>query len=183
MPGVLWCDVPRDCGSYCTFVPRGEKKKRGKYIFAFPQVESGTISSCGAFHSSFLKPWDFCRVNTYKPLYQRPVKSWHPVSPPGVSEGWWNLGTPCEADGEGWVLSSDAFFCCCFHSLSVVFFLLDLPRHFHTGMRGWESWHEHGSHAGGFNGVDFVALVSCPISPMDVIEKPKYSIGPKRSEF
>ena len=44
-----------------------------------------------------------------------------------------------------------------------------------------ESRHGHGH--GSYAGPDFVALVSFPISPMDVIEKPKYSIGQKRSEF
>lgn len=139
--GLLWCNVPGDCGSNCAFEPRGGKKKRieeNKYIFAFPQVESGTISSHRASHSRFLKPWDFRRVDTCKPLCPRPVNSWHLPSPPGGSEGWWDLGTLCEASREGWVLSFEGGFFG-FQSLSVVFSLPALPRHFHTGMRGWES--------------------------------------------
>lgn len=110
MPGVLWCNVPRDGGSNCTFVPRGEKKiiEENKYTFAFPQVESGTISSHGAFHFGFLKPWDFCRVDTCKPLCPRPVNLSQLPSPPDGSEGWWDLGTLCEAGREGWVLSFES---------------------------------------------------------------------------
>lgn len=183
MPGVLWCDVPEDCGSYCTFVPRGEKKKR-KIRFYFP--------TSGKWYNLFL--WGislqlsqilrFLQGEHLQTTLPKPVNSWHPISPPGVSEGWWNLGTPCDADGEGWVLSSDVLLLLLFsffsHCVFPPCFAKAFPyRHEKLG----ESWHEHGSHAGGFNGLDFVALVSCPVSPMDVIEKPKYSIGLKRSEF
>lgn len=127
-PGTVAVTVPFSLG-------KKKKIEENKYILAFLQVESSTISSHGAFHASFLKPWDFCRVDTCKPLCPRPVNSWHLPSPPG---GWGDLGTLGETSREGWVLAFEGGFFG-FQSLSVVFSLPALPGHFHTGIRGWES--------------------------------------------
>lgn len=106
----------------------GEKKKnRGKYIFAFSQVEIIRVSFCRVFRSGFLKPGDCCRVDACKPLCQRPISLWRLTSsPPGLSEGWWDLGTPREAGREGWVLSSEVFgvFCFVFNLLQLCFLSL-----------------------------------------------------------
>lgn len=91
------------CCSNCA-VCHGEKKKgieANKYIFAFSQVESSALFFHGAFHSSFLKPWDFCKGDTCKPLCHRPVSLWYLMSPLGGLEGWWDPGTLCEASREG----------------------------------------------------------------------------------
>lgn len=45
--------------------------------------------------------------------------------------------------------------------------------HFCTGVRRWERLPAVPSYAGGFGTVDFVALVSCTFSLMEVIKKPK----------
>lgn len=102
------------------------------------------------------------RVGIYKPLYQKPVSLLHVIS--WCLKGLMGLGTSCEADGKVWVSSSD--FCCCFQPPSAVFSLPALSRHFYRGVRSWES-HGLGNSVGG----DFVAVVSCPISTMDTMEK------------
>lgn len=48
-------------------------------------------------------------MGIYKPLYQKPVSSWHIIS--WCLKGLMGLGTPREADGKGWVSSSDYLFC------------------------------------------------------------------------
>lgn len=58
---------------------RGGKKEENKYRFAFPQMEGNAISSHGTFHSTFLEPRDFFRVDTYKQLCQRPGSLRHQI--------------------------------------------------------------------------------------------------------
>lgn len=53
MPGVLWCDVPEDCGSYCTFVPRGEKKKEENRFLLSHKWEVVQSLSVGHFTPAF----------------------------------------------------------------------------------------------------------------------------------
>lgn len=77
------------------------------------------------------------------------------------------------------------FCCCCFQPPSAVFPPPALPRHFHTGVRGWES-HGHGTTLENSVGGDFVALVFCPNFTMDMMEKPelfKSVIRPPRAEL
>lgn len=126
---------------------------------------SSTASFLGAFHSSFHKHWDFCREAGHLQIIQSKacqLMAHHILVSQELDEAY----------GKGWVSSSGGFFCCCFQPPSAVFSLPALSRHFHTGVRGWES-HGHGTTLGNSVGGDFVALVSCPISTMDTMEKPE----------
>lgn len=149
---------------------RVEKKKENKYRFAFPQMEGSAISSHGTFHSTFLEPRDFFRVDTYKQLCQRPGSSRHPISPLGGLEGWWHLGHWVRP-GEGWFIFKGFSFD--FQFLPVMFFLPDVPMHFYIGVKGWERLPAVPGYAGGFGTMDFVALVSCAFSLIEVIKKPR----------